>query len=132
MEDKIKAWILLIGLLATGVVGIFIPLVLIICWLAMVVAYCGAVSHELFHSEYVAKWLKYRRIIKNRKFYRLGGLKKSYNYIYKVEYDFKSYPEPYVFIYFSNDKYDRVCFQLKNDYSNKSTIRKSLKGNKAD
>ena len=132
MVNKIRAWMLLVVLVVVGIVGIFVPLIPIIGWFAMVVAYCGVFSNELFHSEHLTKWLRYRKIIKNRKFYRLGGLKKSYSYIYKLEYDFKSYPEPYVFIYFSNDKYDRICFQLKNDYTNKSTIRKSLKSNKTD
>ena len=49
MKNKIKAWILLIGLVVVGIVGIFVPLIPIIGWFAMVVAYCGVCSHELFH-----------------------------------------------------------------------------------
>ena len=130
MVNKIRAWILLVVLVVVGIVGIFVPLIPIISWFAIVVAYCEVFSHELFHSEYISKWIRYRKIIKNRKFYRLGGLKKSYSYIKKVKYDFKSYYKPYVYIYFSDNKYDRQCFVLENNTSNKSRIRRELK--KAD
>lgn len=67
MKNKIRAWMLLVVLVVVGIVGIFVPLISIIGWFAMVVAYCCVFSNELFHSEHLTKWLRYRKIIKNRK-----------------------------------------------------------------
>ena len=62
MKNKIRAWILLVVLLVVGIVGIFVPLIPIIGWFAMVVAYCGVFGNELFHSEHLTKWLRYRKV----------------------------------------------------------------------
>ena len=131
MEDKIKSWLILIMMIVILILGIKIQVILIAAWSLIILIVTSINSHELFHSKYVSKVLKYRRVVKNRKFYRLGGLKKSYTYIYKIKYDFKSYCDPYVIIYFSENEYDKQWFRLENRFNNSNRIRKILKS-KAD
>ena len=127
MEDKIKSWLILVMMIVILILGIKIQYVLIGAWSLIILIVAIANSYELFHSEHISKILKYKRIYKNRKFYRLGGLKKSYPYIYKVKYDFKSYDEPYVIIYFSENEYNKQWFKLENRVHNSNRIRKILK-----
>jgi len=131
MVERLKLWLLLFGFLILGFVSYLVPIIGMISWICVTILFMVIYKNELFHSKYISKILRYRKIKKYRKFYRLGGIKKVYPFISKVEWNFKDYEDPYVFIYYNTYNSHRTAHKLENDNSNKNTIRGILR-NRAD